>query len=66
MGYPVMTQPPFDAYAVYCAHQRARGQPCPSREWWDRACAQRLPHQSWPHHPAAYRDGEEELEGTYR
>lgn len=30
---------PFDAYTIYCNHQRQRGQPCPSREWWDNAIA---------------------------
>jgi hypothetical protein len=29
---------PFDAYEVYCTHCRARGEPCPTREWWDAAC----------------------------
>lgn len=57
---------PFDAYAVYCAHCAAIGQAPPTREWWDRACANRKPHESWPHHPSRYADGEEEAEGIYR
>ncbi len=35
----------FDAYTIYCAHQRARGQPEPSREWWDKACKQPHPRK---------------------
>lgn len=33
---------PIDAYTVYCAHQRERGQPAPTREWWNLACAKAL------------------------
>lgn len=32
---------PFDAYTVYCDHQRSLGLPAPSREWWDLACKAR-------------------------
>lgn len=29
----------FDAYSTYCAHQLARGEPAPTREWWNESLA---------------------------
>jgi hypothetical protein len=32
--------PMFDAFDHYCQWCRDRGQTPPTREWWDKACAQ--------------------------
>lgn len=32
----------MDSYTIYCEWCRDHHIPAPTREWWDKACAQRL------------------------
>lgn len=34
---------PFDTYTIYCQWCIDHHRPPPTREWWDRACAQPRP-----------------------